>query len=65
MLSRRAVPMGQQGLLYRFSDLQLYASGFAGVALGIGRATLAHLIELARDRIPRGAQKRAIGTTTT
>ena len=26
------------GLLYRFSSLQLYASGFAGVALGIARA---------------------------
>ena len=57
VLSRRTVPMGQQGLLYRFSNLQLYASGFAGVALGIGRATLEHFIELARDKIPRGAQK--------
>ena len=50
---RRASP----SLLYRFSNLQLYASGFAGVALGIGRATLDHFIELARDKIPRGAQK--------
>ncbi len=57
VLSRRTVPTGQQSLLYRFSNLQLYASGFAGVALGIGRATLAHFIELARDKIPRGAQK--------
>ena len=57
VLSRRTVPMGQQSLLYRFSNLQLYASGFAGVALGIGRATLEHFIELARDKIPRGAQK--------
>ena len=32
-------------------------SGFAGVALGIGRGTLEHFIELARDKIPRGAQK--------
>src|SRR4051812_34566968 len=57
VLSRRAVPTGQSSLLYRFSNLQLYASGFAGVALGIGRATLEHFIELARDKIPRGAQK--------
>jgi alkylation response protein AidB-like acyl-CoA dehydrogenase len=57
VLSRRAAPMGQQGLLYRFSNLMLYASGFGGVALGIGRATLGHFVELARDKIPRGAQK--------
>lgn len=57
VLSRRAVPTGQHGLLYCFSNLMLYASGFAGVALGIGRATLEHFIELARDKIPRGAQK--------
>ena len=55
--ARRAAPAGQSGVLYRFSNLQLYASGFAGVALGIGRATLEHFIELARDKIPRGAQK--------
>src|SRR5204862_1236256 len=36
--------------------LVLYASGFAGVALGIGRSTLEHFIELARDKIPRGAR---------
>ena len=57
VLSRRTVPAGHPSLLYRFSNLQLYASGFAGVALGIGRATLEHFIELARDKIPRGAQK--------
>ncbi|MGE3784705.1 MAG: acyl-CoA dehydrogenase family protein, partial [Alphaproteobacteria bacterium] len=57
VLSRRAAPIGQQGLLYRFSNLMLYASGFGGVALGIGRATLGQFIELARDKIPRGAQK--------
>ncbi len=44
-------------LLYRFSSLTLYAAGFAGVALGIARSTLAHFIELARDKIPRGARK--------
>lgn len=47
----------ENGLLYRFSSLQLYASGFAGVAMGIARSTLDALIELARDKIPRGAKR--------
>jgi alkylation response protein AidB-like acyl-CoA dehydrogenase len=55
VLSRRA-PQGEGRLLYRFSSLQLYAAGFAGVALGIGRSMLDHFIELARDKIPRGAR---------
>jgi indole-3-acetate monooxygenase len=55
VLSRRAEPSGEHGLLYRFSSLILYASGFAGVALGIARATLSHFIDLAHDKIPRGA----------
>ncbi len=42
----------ENGLLYRFSSLQLYASGFAGVALGIARSTLDAFIELARDKVP-------------
>src|ERR1700730_14694076 len=46
----------EEGLLYRFSSLSLYAAGFARVALGIGRAMLGHFIELARDKIPRGAR---------
>jgi alkylation response protein AidB-like acyl-CoA dehydrogenase len=47
----------EQGLLYAFSSLSLYAAGFAGVATGCARATLAAFIELARDKIPRGARK--------
>ncbi|MBV8889571.1 MAG: acyl-CoA dehydrogenase family protein [Alphaproteobacteria bacterium] len=47
----------EDGLLYRFSSLQLYASGFAGVAMGIARSTLDAFVELARDKIPRGARK--------
>jgi alkylation response protein AidB-like acyl-CoA dehydrogenase len=47
----------EEGLLYRFSSLTLYAAGFAGVALGIARSTLVDFIELARDKIPRGARK--------
>jgi alkylation response protein AidB-like acyl-CoA dehydrogenase len=42
----------EDGLLYRFSSLQLYASGFAGVALGIARSVLDAFVELARDKVP-------------
>ncbi len=47
----------EPGLLYHFSSLQLYASGFAGVAMGIARSTLDAFIELARDKIPRGGKQ--------
>jgi alkylation response protein AidB-like acyl-CoA dehydrogenase len=47
----------EEGLLYRFSSLQLYAAGFAGVAMGLARSTMDAFIELARDKIPRGARK--------
>src|SRR5205814_7996757 len=56
VLSRRDMKAREEGLLYRFSSLVLYAAGFAGVALGIANSTLAHFIELARDKIPRGAR---------
>jgi alkylation response protein AidB-like acyl-CoA dehydrogenase len=57
VLSRRdSAATREAGLLYRFSSLSLYAGGFAGVALGIARSTLNHFIELARDKIPRGAR---------
>jgi indole-3-acetate monooxygenase len=42
----------EQGLLYRFSSLQLYASGFAGVAMGIARSTLDAFVELAANKVP-------------
>jgi alkylation response protein AidB-like acyl-CoA dehydrogenase len=42
----------EEGLLYRFSSLQLYAAGFAGVAMGIARRTLDAFVELARDKVP-------------
>jgi len=47
----------QPGLLYAFSSSNIYASGFAGVALGIARSALDVFIELARDKIPRGAKR--------
>jgi alkylation response protein AidB-like acyl-CoA dehydrogenase len=42
----------EEGLLYRFSSLQLYASGFACVAMGIARAALDSFTGLARDKVP-------------
>ena len=42
----------EEGLLYRFSSLQLYAAGFAGVAMGIARSTLDGFVELARHKVP-------------
>jgi alkylation response protein AidB-like acyl-CoA dehydrogenase len=42
----------EQGPLYRFSSLQLYAAGFAGVAMGIARSTLDAFVALARDKVP-------------
>ena len=42
----------EQGLLYRFSSLQLYAAGFAGVAMGIARSTFDAFVALARDKVP-------------
>ena len=46
----------ENGLLYRFTSTQLYAAGFAGVALGIARAVLDAFIDLARNKRPRGIQ---------
>jgi alkylation response protein AidB-like acyl-CoA dehydrogenase len=42
----------ERGLLYRFSGMNIYAAGFAAVALGIARATLDAFIELARGKTP-------------
>ncbi|HEY1796928.1 MAG TPA: acyl-CoA dehydrogenase family protein [Stellaceae bacterium] len=46
----------EPGTLYRFSSSNVYAAAFAGVALGVARSVLDSLIELARDKIPRGAR---------
>jgi indole-3-acetate monooxygenase len=46
----------EKGLTYSFSSLSMYAAGFAGVATGCARSTIASFIELARDKIPRGAK---------
>ena len=42
----------EPGLLYRFSGMNIYASGFAAVALGIARATLDAFIDLACGKTP-------------
>jgi alkylation response protein AidB-like acyl-CoA dehydrogenase len=40
----------EPGTLFRFSTSQLYAAGFAGVALGLARATLDAFTKLAREK---------------
>jgi alkylation response protein AidB-like acyl-CoA dehydrogenase len=53
---REAQPKSREpGLLYAFSSSNIYSSAFAGVALGIARSTLDAFVNLARDKIPRGA----------
>ncbi|MGC1411395.1 MAG: acyl-CoA dehydrogenase family protein [Acetobacteraceae bacterium] len=42
----------EPGLIYRFAAMQIYASGFAAVALGGARAALEAFIDLARGKTP-------------
>ncbi len=42
------------GPLYRMSAMTCYEVGFAGVALGIARASLDSFVDVARNKIPRG-----------
>jgi alkylation response protein AidB-like acyl-CoA dehydrogenase len=46
----------EPGLLYRFTSGMVYAMGFSHVSLGIARGALEAFIELARDKVPRGAR---------
>jgi alkylation response protein AidB-like acyl-CoA dehydrogenase len=47
----------ETGALYRFTTFQLFGAGFAGIALGIARATLDALIQLASVKVPMLAAK--------
>jgi alkylation response protein AidB-like acyl-CoA dehydrogenase len=44
----------EPGPLYRMSSLTCYELGFAGVALGLARASLDVFVDLARNKVPRG-----------
>lgn len=43
------------GRLFVFTQSNLYAAGFAAIALGIARATLDAFVAMVRDTVPRGA----------
>ncbi len=45
----------ETGTLYRFSTTNIYAAGFAAVALGIARASLDAFIALAREKASMGS----------
>jgi alkylation response protein AidB-like acyl-CoA dehydrogenase len=45
----------ERGTLYRFSPTSVYQCGFAGVALGIARATQNAFLDLATKKTPRGS----------
>ena len=47
----------QPGALYCFPIGNLFASGFAGVALAVARASLDDFVGLARDKTPRGMSR--------
>src|ERR1700722_4179504 len=56
VLHDRKTPARQGGRLYKFSFSNLYASGFAGLALGVARAFYDSFVALAADKTPRGAK---------
>src|SRR5271166_5921293 len=47
----------ESGTLYNVTSGMIYAMGFSNVSLGIARGALETFIDLARDKIPRGARK--------
>lgn len=56
VLHDRRIPARTGGRLYRFSFSNLYASGFAGLALGVARSFYDSFVALAADKTPRGAK---------
>jgi len=55
MLRDQPIGRREQGPLYRFTGNQLYASGFAGVGLGIARGLIDAFLNLPATRVSRGA----------
>ncbi len=53
---RGMAPARQGGRLYRLSFSNLYAAGFAGLALGVARAFYDSFVALAADKTARGAK---------
>lgn len=47
----------ESGPLYRFSNYQIFGASFAGVALGIARATLDAFVAMAATKVPMLASK--------
>ena len=47
----------ETGPLYRFTTFQMFGAGFAGVALGIARATLDAFVQIAGTKVPMLAAK--------
>jgi alkylation response protein AidB-like acyl-CoA dehydrogenase len=43
----------ENGPLYQFTGYEMFATGFAAIALGIGRATLGEFIDLAARKVPK------------
>ncbi len=56
VLHDRKTPARQGGRLYKLSFSNLYASGFAGLALGVARGFYDDFVALAADKTPRGAK---------
>ena len=46
----------EKGPLYQFTSGMIYAMGFSHVSMGIARGAYDAFIEIARDKIPRGAK---------
>ena len=46
----------EKGPLYQFTSGMIYAMGFAHVSMGIARGAFDAFIEIARDKVPRGAK---------
>jgi alkylation response protein AidB-like acyl-CoA dehydrogenase len=47
----------ETGTLYHFTSNQLYSAGFAGVALGVARATINDFLDLPANKTSRGATR--------